>query len=78
MKYYVLETINNGNTVKINKKFTSRSKAIDYAFAYFERHTYNDALQVEDEYTINNDKHDVEYVLDYYTRFRINRVQLAA
>ena len=77
-KYYVLETINNGATVKINKKFTSRSKAINYAFAYFERKTFNNDLQVEDEYLIDNNKHTIEYVLDYYTRFRINRVQFAA
>ena len=78
MKYYVLETINNGQTVKVNKKFTSRNNAIRYAFTYFERHTFNDGLQVEDEFNIDGNKHNVEYVLDYYTRFRINRVQLAA
>ena len=78
MKYYVLETINNGATVKVNKKFKSRDKAISYAFAYFERRNLTDQLQVEDEYAIDNNKHNVEYVLDYYTRFRINRVLLAA
>ena len=44
MKYYVLKTINDGATVKVNKKFTSRDKAIDYAFTYFERVNYNDNL----------------------------------
>lgn len=78
MKYYVLETINNGATVKVNKKFKSRDKAIRYAFTYFERRNLTDQLQVEDEYAIDNNKHNVEYVLDYYTRFRINRVLLAA
>ena len=58
----------------INKKFNTRNQAIDYAFAYFENHLYNDELQVEDEYEINNDKHNVEYVLNYYYRFRVNRV----
>lgn len=77
-KYYVLETINNGATVQINKKFTSRDKAISYAFAYFEKHLFNISLQVEDEYKINNDKHNIEYVLDYYNRFRINRVTAVA
>ena len=77
MKYYTLETINNGNTVRINKKFTSRDQAINYAFAYFERRYLNDSLQVSDEFAINDDKHDVEYVLDYYHRFRVNRVQLS-
>ena len=78
MKYYVLETINNGATVKVNKKFKSRDKAIRYAFTYFERRNLTDQLQVEDEYAIDNNKHNVEYVLDYYTRFRINRDLLAA
>ncbi len=78
MKYYVLETINDGATVKVNKKFTSRDKAIDYAFTYFERVNYNDNLQVEDEYFVDGNKHNIEYVLNYYTRFRVERVQLAA
>ena len=78
MKYYTLETINNGKTVKINKKFTSRDQAINYAFAYFERRFLNESLQVEDEYKINNDNHNVEYVLDYFNRFRINRVLTGA
>ncbi len=78
MKYYVLETINNGATVRVNKKFKSRDKAINYAFAYFERRNFNNDLQVEDEYTVDGNKHNIEYVLDYYTRFRIERVKLAA
>ena len=76
-KYYTLETIDSGRTVKINKKFSSRNQAIDYAFAYFEKHLFNDSLQIEDEFKINNDKHNVEYVIGYNNRFRINRVQLA-
>ena len=74
MKYYTLETINNGEAVTINKKFNTRNQAINYAFVYFERHLYNAELQVEDEYEINGDKHNVEYVLNYNNRFRINRV----
>ena len=76
-KYYTLETIDSGRTVKINKKFSSRDQAINYAFAYFEKHLFNDSLQVEDEFKIDNDKHNIEYVLGYNNRFRINRVQLA-
>ena len=77
MKYYTLETINNGKTVIINKKFNSRTAAIDYAFAYFESKLYNDGLQIQEEYSINGDKHDVEYVLNYNNRFRVNRIQFA-
>ena len=78
MKYYTLETINNGKTVRINKKFTTRDQAINYAFAYFENRFYNDSLQVEDVYNIGNNNHNVEYVLDYYNRFRVNRVLTGA
>lgn len=74
MKYYTLEAISDGRYVKINKKFNSRNQAINYAFAYFEKHLFFDALQVEDEFKINNDKHNIEYVLGYNNRFRINRV----
>lgn len=77
MKYYTLETIYNGNTERITKKFTSRNQAINYAFDYFEKRLYNTELQVEDEFAINNNKHNIEYVLNYYDRFRVNRVQTA-
>ena len=77
MKYYTLETIYNGNTEKITKKFTSRNAAINYAFAYFEKRLYNTELQVEDEFVIDNDKHNIEYVLNYFDRFRVNRVVAA-
>ena len=76
--YYTLETINNGQTERINKLFTSRDSAINYAFAYFEKRYLNDSLQVEDEYTIADNKHNVEYVLDYFNRFRVNRVLTGA
>ena len=77
MKYYTLETILNGKTEIINKKFSTRDQAINYAFALFEKKYYTDNLQVEDEFKINNDKHNIEYVLDYRDRFRVNRVQTA-
>ena len=77
MKYYTLETIYNGNTERISKKFTSRNQAINYAFDYFEKKLYNTELQVEDEFVIDNNKHNIEYVLNYYDRFRVNRVVTA-
>lgn len=77
MKYYTLETIYNGNTEKITKKFTSRNAAINYAFAYFEKRLYNTELQVEDEFVIDDNKHNIEYVLNYFDRFRVNRVVAA-
>ena len=77
MKYYTLETITNGKAELINKKFTSRNQAINYAFEHFEKAFYNDSLQIEDEFKINNDNHNVEYVLNYHDRFRVNRILTA-
>ena len=77
MKYYTLETIYNGNTERITKKFTSRNQAINCAFDYFEKKLYNTELQVEDEFVIDDNKHNIEYVLNYYDRFRVNRVVTA-
>ena len=78
MKYYTLETINNGHAAIINKQFTSRNQAINYAFAYFEHKYLNEDIHVEDEFRIGDNKHNIEYVLDYKNRFRVNRVLLAA
>ena len=77
MKYYTLETIHSGSTELVNKKFTSRTQAIDYAFDLFEKAYCNDSLQLEEEFDICGDKHNVEYVLNYHNRFRVNRVQTA-
>ena len=75
MKYYTLQTINNGQTANIHKQFKTRNQAINYAFRYFaRRYAYN--LQVEEEFAVDGNKHDIEYVLDYYNRFRVNRVEL--
>ena len=77
MKYYTLQTINNGHTVVVNKKFNTRDQAINYAFAYFENKYLNEDLQLSDEFKIDGNKHNIEYVLDYKNRFRVNRVNLA-
>ena len=77
MKYYTLETISNGKTELINKKFASRDQAINYAFSFFEHKRFNEDLQLQDEFRIDNDKHNVEYVLDYHDRFRVNRILTA-
>lgn len=77
MKYYTLETINNGHAATITKQFHTRNEAINYAFAYFEHKYLNENIALTDEFEIGDNKHNVEYVLDYKNRFRINRVQLA-
>ena len=77
MKYYTLQTINNGHTVVVNKKFNTRDQAINYAFAYFEDKYLNEDLQLSDEFNIDGNIHNIEYVLDYKNRFRVNRVKFA-
>ena len=73
MKYYTLSATVNGENSKLDRKyFSSREAAIEYMFKYFDRH-YLFNLQVNDEYQIGDDKHDIEYVCDYYNRFRITR-----
>ena len=72
MKYYTLQAIINGERKTFSKTFTSRQKAIDFMFDYLER-AYIFDKQIEEEYAVGNDKHNVEYVCDYSTRFIINR-----
>ncbi len=74
MKYYTLVTIADGKTTKFNKKFNTRNSAINYAYNYLEKNYINDSIDDKDEFNINDDKHNIEYVLNYDTRFRINRV----
>lgn len=73
MKNYILTAIIDGKTVRFNHMFKSRDAALDYIFAYYNRHELKN-IQVEDEFCINNDKHNIEYVCDYNNRFRIDRV----
>ncbi len=73
MKYYTLEAIVQGRPVKLKRSmFTSRDEAINYMFEYYEEHyLYN--LQVRDEYSVNDDKHRIEYYCDFHNRFIITR-----
>ena len=72
MKYYTLQAIINGERKDFSKQFASRQSAIDYMFNYLES-AYIFEKQVEEEYAINGNKHNVEYVCDYNTRFIVNR-----
>ena len=73
MKYYTLQAIINGENKAFSKQFVSRQNAIDFMFDYLER-AYIFDKQIEEEYAIDNNKHKVEYVCDYNTRFVIERV----
>ena len=76
MRYYTLDAVVQGNNAKLNKRvFTSRDEAIDYMFNYYEKH-YIYGLQVETEHSVNDNKHSVEYICNYYNRFTITRCSL--
>lgn len=72
MKKYMLTAIVEGRTVIANRYFQTRSQAIDYIFNYYNRHNCEN-LYVEDEYCVDGNKHNIEYVCDYDNRFRITR-----
>lgn len=73
MKYYTLEAIVQGRPVKLKRSmFASRTEAINYMFDYYEDHyLYN--LQVNDEYSVNDNKHSIEYYCNFNNRFIITR-----
>ena len=73
MKYYTLEAIVNGDSVKLRRSmFASRSEAVNYMFNYYEEHyLYN--LQVRDEYPVDDNKHRIEYYCDFNNRFIVTR-----
>lgn len=75
MKYYTLQAIINGERKTFSKQFASRQSAIDFMFDYLER-AYIFDKKIEDEYAVGNDKHNIEYVCDYYTRFKVARVSI--
>jgi len=72
MKQYTLQVIVDGQIVTFDRKFSSREEALNYAFSYFDK---KDQVYfvINDEYCINDDKHNREYVSDYANRFRIAR-----
>ena len=72
MNKYTLEAVVEGENVKFNRTFDSRDEAIDYIFRYYDNHLLVN-LEINEEYFINGNKHDIAYVSDYYNRFRIAR-----
>lgn len=74
MTLYTLSAVVNGDVCKLNRRyFSSRDDAINYMFDYYRKHYMFD-LQVEDEYPVNGNKHEIEYVCDYFNRFTIARI----
>ena len=72
MNKYTLEAIVEGELIKFHHTFKSRNAAVKYIFNYYDRHNLVD-LRINDEYFVNENKHDVAYVYDYDNRFRIAR-----
>ena len=72
MKKYTLEAIVEGKLIRFNRSFKTRDEAIDYIFRYYDRHSLV-RLRVNEEYFIDDNKHDIAYVYDYDNRFRIAR-----
>ena len=73
MKKYILEAIIEGERVRFNKEFNSRREALNYFFDYYYRFDI-DEFVINEEYYIDGDKHNIEYVCDYNKRLRIARV----
>ena len=72
MNRYTLEAVVDGEYIKFDRIFKSRDEAIDYIFRYYEDHNMVN-VEVNDEYYVDGNKHDIAYVYDYYNRFRIAR-----
>ena len=69
---YSLEAVVEGKLIKFNRKFETRTSAMDYIFEYYNRHHLLN-LKVNEEYFIDDNKHDIAYIYDYDNRFRISR-----
>ena len=72
MNKYTLEAIVEGKLIKFDRTFKTRTQAMNYIFDYYDRHQLVE-LRVNDEYFIDDNKHDIAYVYDYDNRFRIAR-----
>ena len=72
MNRYTLEAVVDGEYIKFDRTFASRDAAIDYIFRYYEDHNMVN-VEVNDEYCVDGNKHDIAYVYNYYNRFRIAR-----
>lgn len=73
MRQYKLSAVVEGENVEFNKSFTSRSQALDYIFSYYNKHQLMN-LYIDEDYYVNENKHDIEYVCDYDNRFRVTRI----
>lgn len=72
MKKYILQAVVDGRQIRVNKEFSSRNSALNYMYQYYGKH-YLPTPSISEEYEVDGNKHDIEYVSDYENRFRITR-----
>jgi len=72
MKYYSLNAVINNEYVKFKNNFATRDEAIAYMFDYLNNNYIYDN-EVEEEYALEGDKHNIEYVLNKNNRFNVER-----
>ena len=72
MNKYTLEAVVEGRLIRFNHKFATRNEALNYIFDYYYSNHLVD-LKINDEYFVDENKHDIAYVYDYDNRFRIAR-----
>ena len=75
MNFYTLEAVVKGKNVNFTKTFESRDDAINYMMKYYNKH-FIYGLEVNEEVSIDGNKHNVEYICNHSDRFTINRVTL--
>ena len=72
-KYYVLQAVIDGQQINFDREFDSRNSAMNYIYGYCKEHFQNIPV-INEECQVGDDKHDIEYEIDYFNRFRISRV----
>ena len=74
MKYYNLKAVVNGETISVNKKFSTRDRAIN---AFFKMLAVKIANTQVEEIIEKGDKHTLEYICNNNSRFLVSRVLVA-
>jgi hypothetical protein len=72
MNYYKLNAVINDENIRVNKMFRTRDDAINYMF-YLLKKEYIYNVSVEDEFELNGNKHNIQYVLRDNVRFNVSR-----
>ena len=72
MNYYKLNAVINDENIEVNKMFRTRVDAINYMFNLLRKEYIYD-VSVEDEFELNGNKHNIQYVLRDNVRFNVSR-----